>query len=77
MSWVEQRQRKAEPYAFTGLEPWAVEETWGSGVKLVGNGNELVPCSDWDCLKVSESHGRFQHKRADIEGAGIIAVTEG
>lgn len=40
----------AEPCTFTGLEPQAMEEgveqTWGSGVQLAGNGKELVPRSD-------------------------------
>lgn len=42
----------AEPCTLTRLEPQAVEErveqTWGSGVQLAGNGKELVLCSDWD-----------------------------
>lgn len=45
---------RQEPGVFAGLGTWAIEEgvkeTWGSGVKLVGNGKELVPRSDWDFL---------------------------
>lgn len=69
MSWVEQWSTKAEPCAFTGFEPWAVDEgmeqTWGPGVTLVGNGKEFAPCSDWDFLEARKSQGRFRHKKTD------------
>lgn len=67
---------RQEPDVFAGLEPWAVEEgveeTWGSGVKLVGNGRKLVPRSDWDFLRAREDW-----LCALGELLGIIAASEG
>lgn len=74
----------AEPCTFTGLEPQAVEEgveqTWGSGVQLAGNGKELVPCSDWDFRRPGRAVNDFSIvwlTSSPGELAGIIAVSEG